>query len=590
MLNPVSVQDDILEYYRRELSYLRTQSLDFAARYPKVAERLALTGAESTDPHTERLIESVAFLTARIHRDIDREFPNVALSLLDNICPNLTHPIPAMTVMQLTLDSTQGKVTSGIPIARGTLLSTTAASGENCRFQVAWDTTLWPIQIKSLKLEDARTLRLGVEADVGTDIADLELSNLRIHLSGDLLTTMPLHELLINGLERLEIIQSNGTVHRLSTNQLHEFGFEDGDEILPLPVHAHPAYALLQEYFCFPRKFQFFELTGLNGILGQGQAFSIRMVFNRNAQVLNLLSPINFLLGCTPAVNIFPLTSEPILFDKKEYEYHLVPDFKRDSTTEVHSVLSVTSSEPGNSEPLVIPNVFAPLHENNQGVHQLFWTTRREMSLRKGIFGTDVFISFVDRSEVNQVPLEPVLYANLLCTNRQLATQITPGTRFYGSGVSSSTQIHNLYQPSAPRPPVMSSKSMWSMVSLLRLNHRSLVEGSNGVRNLQQMLLLFAGDSAHDQAQIRGIKSLKATKATARLGQEYWRGHCNGTQITIEFDLEAFVGSSPLVLAGVLSRFFALYTSANSFVQLSVQRDSELWMNWPAMSGRQCLL
>ena len=80
----MNAKDDLLEYYRRELAYLRVQAGDFAARYPKVAQRLDLTGAESPDPHTERLIESVAFLTARVHRDLDREFPAIAGGLLDN--------------------------------------------------------------------------------------------------------------------------------------------------------------------------------------------------------------------------------------------------------------------------------------------------------------------------------------------------------------------------------------------------------------------------------------------------------------------------------------------------------------------------
>ena len=57
----MNTQDELLEYYRRELAYLRTQSADFAARYPKVAQRLVLTGAETADPHTEHLIQSVAF-------------------------------------------------------------------------------------------------------------------------------------------------------------------------------------------------------------------------------------------------------------------------------------------------------------------------------------------------------------------------------------------------------------------------------------------------------------------------------------------------------------------------------------------------
>ncbi|NEX64798.1 type VI secretion system baseplate subunit TssF [Noviherbaspirillum galbum] len=586
----MNTQDDILEYYRRELLYLRTQSADFATRYPKVAQRLSLSEAESPDPHTERLIEAVAFLTARVHRDLDRDFPTIAGAMLDNLCPSLTQPVPAMTVVKMALDSSQGKVTSGMPVPRHTMLSATAAGGENCRFQTGWDTTLWPLHVTAIKLEDTRTLRLELTADAGIDVAELELDSLRFHLSGDLLTTMPLHELLISGMERIEILTAQGGIHRLGPRNLKEVGFDEGEEVLPQPAHAHPAYGLLQEYFAFPRKFQFFDLTGLRGRLGAGQSFSVRFVFNRSAHVLSLLSADNFLLGCVPVVNLFPKTSEPIWLDRRHYEYRLAPDYQRDAVTEVHSILAVTASDPNADRPQTIPSVFAQSEADQRDGGGIYWSMRRDMSLRKDISGTDVFLSFVDRGNVRAVPDVPVVYAQLLCTNRMLAEQVGPGTRFFGDGISTSTRIQTLYQPSAQRPPVMSAKALWSLVSLLRLNHRSLVDGTNGVHTLQQMLMLFAGDSARDQAQVRGIKSMQASVATARLGTDTWRGHCRGTDIRLEFDAEAFVGTSPLVLAGVLSRFFALYTSANSFVRLAVHRNAEPWMQWPAMSGRQCLI
>ena len=584
------MSDDLLEYYRRELAYLRTQSADFAARYPKVAQRLVLSGGESADPHTERLIESVAFLTARVHRDLDRDFPSIAGVMLDNLCPSLTQPVPAMTVVQMTLDPSQGKVTSGIPVARGTMLSTTAASGENCRFQVSSDTTLWPLHVAAVKLEDTRTLRLDLRCDPGLDVAELELDRLRLHLAGDLMTTMPLHELLVSGLEHIEIVAGGGAIHRCGPRSLAEVGFAEDEAILAQPDHAHPAYALLQEYFAFPRKFQFFDLCGLRGQLGAGSGFSVRLVFNRSARVLAQVRPDTFRLGCVPAVNLFRLTSEPIRLDRRHYEYLLVPDYQRDATTEVHSVLSVTASDPRSERPETIPPVFAESDAGGAGGAGVYWSLRREISLRKGITGTDAYLSFVDRADVNSVPDVPVVYAQLLCTNRNLAEQIGPGTRFYGEGIATSTMIRALYQPSMQRPPVLEAKAMWSLVSLLRLNHRSLVDGTTGVQTLRQMLMLFAGDSARDQAQVRGIKSMVAAPASARLGRDTWRGHCRGTDITLEFDGDAFVGTSPLVLAGVLSRFFALYTSANSFVRLGVTRNGEHWMQWPSMSGRQCLI
>lgn len=591
-------QDDQLEYYRRELSYLRTESVNFAARHPKVAQRLALSDAHSADPHIQHLIESVAFLTANVHREIDGLAPAAATVILDTLCPSLAQPVPSMTVMQMTLDPGEGKVTAGSKVSRGTLLSTTAASGEPCRFQLGWNSTLWPLQVDAVALEDARTVRLTFRTNPGVDLAELEVESLRLHLVGELLTTMPLHELVLCGLDYIEVDSSAG-VQQLPADSLHETGFAEDESMLAKPAHVHPAYGLMQAYFAFPRAFQFFDIKGLRGKLGSGSSFSLRLTFSHGANVLAQLRPENIRLNCVPAINLFPVTSEPIAYDQRHYEYLLIPNRKRDATTEVHSVISVTMSDPRSEHADLIPSVYADTGgaddtDHIRGNAPLSWTMRRAASLRPGIIGSDVYLSLVDRRDVRAPHAEPVLYANLLCTNRLLASQVAPGTRFYGDGIATSTDIRALYHPSAQRPPTMESDALWALVSLLRLNHRSLVDGSAGVASLREMLGLFASDNARDAVQIRGIRSLTASPGSARItgaaAAGAWRGHCRGTEIAIEFDTDAFAGSSPLMLASVLAHFFALYTTANSFVRLTVLRNGETWMAFPPMTGRQALI
>jgi len=59
------MESKLLEYYNRELAYLREMGAEFAERYPKVAGRLGMRGIEVADPYTERLMEGFAFLTSR---------------------------------------------------------------------------------------------------------------------------------------------------------------------------------------------------------------------------------------------------------------------------------------------------------------------------------------------------------------------------------------------------------------------------------------------------------------------------------------------------------------------------------------------
>ena len=73
--------EDLLRYYKDELTYLRRMGGEFAALYPRVAARLELGRDECADPQVERLLESFAFLTARLQRDLDGELPEITTAL-----------------------------------------------------------------------------------------------------------------------------------------------------------------------------------------------------------------------------------------------------------------------------------------------------------------------------------------------------------------------------------------------------------------------------------------------------------------------------------------------------------------------------
>src|SRR5262249_44876498 len=90
--------DELLAYYNTELAFLREMGAEFAARYPKVAARLMLEADKCEDPHVERILEGVAFLTARVRHKIDDEFPEITNALLGALYPHYQRPVPSMTV------------------------------------------------------------------------------------------------------------------------------------------------------------------------------------------------------------------------------------------------------------------------------------------------------------------------------------------------------------------------------------------------------------------------------------------------------------------------------------------------------------
>src|SRR5512141_2096702 len=91
----------LLRLYGRELQFVRELGAEFARDFPKVAGRLGLEGLECADPYVERLIESFAFLTARIQLQLESRHPRFTQHLLELVHPQYLAPTPSMVVAEL---------------------------------------------------------------------------------------------------------------------------------------------------------------------------------------------------------------------------------------------------------------------------------------------------------------------------------------------------------------------------------------------------------------------------------------------------------------------------------------------------------
>ena len=138
--------DTLLPYYEEELIALRKLSRDFAERYPKIASRLLLDGEACEDPHVERLLESFAFLTARINKKLDDDFPQISEALLSVLYPHFLRPVPSMSIAQLL--PTPGVTLNAMQhVESGTLLLTRPVQGMAEKYRCAWPVDFWPLSI-----------------------------------------------------------------------------------------------------------------------------------------------------------------------------------------------------------------------------------------------------------------------------------------------------------------------------------------------------------------------------------------------------------------------------------------------------------
>ncbi len=574
-------------YYLAELTALRELGAEFAQRHPKIAGALDLGPEQSQDPHTERLIEAFAFLTARLQLDLDREFPRIAQSVIDHLCPALLQPTPSMSIARFEWQESLPGATTGLSIPARTMLAARSQENILIRFRTGWETRLLPMMVGALKREDDGAVTLCLQTLGQANLEDLDLSQLRFYLQGDWSTLAPLLELLLADTTKVSVGTELAQLKALPSPPSLT-GLGDNEGILPCPPSAHPAYSLLQEYFAFPHKFHFITLQGIETLGVKGKTLFIRFHLGPSSSRVVKLSADSFQLGCVPVVNLFQRTTEPILVTDERHEWLVVGDHDQESSTEIHSLLEVSLSQPGADRPNLL-SPFGAMGDFLGDSNQTLWMVRRDQSLRKDITGTDLFISFVDRSQSPVRPPNTTIYAQALCCNRGLAEQVPAKTQCHMETTNLGIKATLLITPSTQKSPPLGGDAAWRLTRLVRLHHGNLL-GPNALEQLQALLQLFAGDQRRDSEHIAGLVDVQARRGFERLGQQPWASMLPGTEIDLRVDPKSFSAGSAVVFSAVLSRFFSLYTTVNNFTQTSLWRGDDCLKRWPAATGYQEML
>ncbi len=612
------MRDELLDYYENELTFLRQMGKEFAEKHPKIASRLQLDTNRCDDPHVERLLEGFAFLAARIHLKIDDEFPQITEGLLNVLYPHFLRPIPSMTIAQFRLDPEQGKLTTGLNIPRGSILYSRPVEGVPCKFRTCYDVTLWPIEVADAKWltpdklnppfrspDAVAALRVELRGFSDVTFEKLQMPSFRFYLHGESDVVNTLYELLSNNCRQIVIRDPDDTrkpVHTLNPSSLRPMGFPESESVLPYPRRSFQGYRLLQEYFSFPEKFFFFELSGLDQPL--------KAVSGGKAEIIFLISPYEkeerhqrlalavtakaIVPGTSPIINLFPQTAEPILLTQRRSEYPVIPDARRRMATEVFSIDDVVSTDPVTHELTHYEPFYSYRHRTLMEKKQTFWYSTRRPSTRKGDEGSEVSLFLVDLSMRTSLPETQVVTAHCTCTNRDILTRLPFGNErgdFEVEGVASIKGAVALRKPTPTLRPPMERNALWRLISHLTLNYLSIVD--EGKDALHEVLRLYNfSDSADLDKQIGGIVSVSSKRHFARIISEGGISFARGTQVQLEFDEDEYAGGGVYLFAAILEQFLGLYASLNSFSQLIVRTRQRrgLMKQWPPRAGQVILM
>lgn len=595
-----------LLYYQKEMSFLRQMGGVFAAKYPKIAKRLSFTENQSADPHVERLLESFAFLAGYLQQDIDNQFPRISSALLNILYPFLTSPIPPMSIAQFHPD-TQKPMTTSYHIPSHFSVFTEAQEGEICRFRTCYPVDLWPIEVSDVELVKAEKydfgskltphtylMKISLTALGGVTLKELSPKKLRFYINAHHGEANILYQILFEANHHIAV--SGNDINRptiIGPNIIQQVGFNINEAVIPLTPNGHPAYGLLQEYFAFPKKYMFFDLQDLNfAHCDEKASIFIPVVSTEEAKAVGF-SKNTFLLGCTPIINLFPRTTEPIRFDHKKIEYRLVPDHRREITTEIYSVEKIFASNLDAVEVEEIGPYFSYDHHSLKQKKSSFWFGRRVTSSNPKIPGTDYLVSFVNWECKPDLPSTEVVYARTLCSNRQLAPMVSGNAILQEDEGIPVEHIICLHAPTTPVYPERDGFTQWKLISNLALSYLSFSSSQESLKALKEILRLYSvSESNSTDAEINSLLDMTCVPSVRRMGKDAWRGFTKGTAVTLTIDTGGSSILGTFLFSAVLSKFFGLYAHINSFAKLSVKKKNqeEIWKTWPAVTGTQHLL
>jgi type VI secretion system protein ImpG len=612
----------LLQYYNLELQHLREMGAEFAAQFPKIAGRLGMHGLEVDDPYVERLLEGVGFLAARVQLKLDAEFPRFSQALLEIIYPHYLAPIPPMMLAQFTPDVNDPSLAGGFAIPRGATLSSQVADAAECEFRTAHDVTMWPVEITSAsyfsfapdlplnQLPIARRikggLRIRLKSSAGLTFAQTGIDKLCFYLSGRDDVANKLYELcLASGLGVLVVpARTPAPWHELvPAGAIKPVGFTDAEALLPVTLRSFQGYRLLQEYFAFPQRFRFVEISGLSRAMKRVDANQVEIVLllgRGDGGLESVVDASNLALNCTPALNLFAKRADRIQVSDSAHEYHVVPDRTRPLDFEVYSVTGVVGHGVGtDSEQQFLP--FYSAYSTDEAHQQsAYFTTRREprlMSLtakrrgpRSSYIGTEVFLSLVDPAQAPYSGDLRQLSIETLCTNRDLALQMSRGGASDLSLDVAAPVKHTrvISGPSRPYAPLADGAVSWRAISHLSLNYLSLVQTSahEGAAALRDLLELYAPSPDHSaRRQIEGIRAVRVDRIVRRLQAPGPLAFGRGLEINLQVDELAFEGASAFMLGSVLDRYFARHVSINSFTETVMRTESRDINRWGQQWG-----
>lgn len=580
-------------YYQDELSTLRELGREFAGINPMLTPWLA---AEGVDPDVERLLEGFAFLSGRLWQKLNGEVPEITHSLLRLLWSSYLRPVPSCSIVRYAPDPVNPQL---VRVPRGTAVESIPVEGTPCRFRTAYEVEVMPLKLIEQTLSERGgvsfiNLRFAVTAGA---VRDLDLKKLRFFFSGEPGIAFSFYFTLLAKTKtvRFALRDKDNKEHVtavLAPDRLKALGFREGESLFPAPANTFPGYRLMQEYFCFPEKFLFLEISGLEeGIRGSSPALSECTEFELQFALTHLPGQAesfrknNIKMFCTPVVNLFHTDATPLLVDHRQFEYRIVPYPATPYHFACYSVDEISSWRHESAARYTYAPFESFEHDCGQRASQAYYYLRTRPSSHDA--GTETYLSIIYPHGGATLPEPETISLELTCTNRLLPAQLAVGDiRPQASTAQDMPAFSNVTSVTPSYAPPLEDNLLWRFISNMSLNYTPLMNADS----LRAVISACDFRALSDQQRARTLdKILRGiVKAESANASKVYKGlPLCGRQATLTLNQSCFSCEGEMWLfASVINEFLALYATVNSFSQLRVieEKCGEKYQ-WPGRLG-----
>ena len=548
----------LLSYYQKELAFLRKQGIEFAKKYPKVARRLGYNQGGSEDPHVQRLTESFAFLSSKIHQRLDEDLPELMEALLRNLAPQFLYNYPSSCIVSFEPDRKSSGITSTYRVPSGTSLYSRYKYKTICQFRTVYPLTIVPATVNKARIhyDNSSSLwKIELNLDV-FDGANFSLDFVRFYLNGPATVTGIIYTLLCDEVDNIVLQRNNDVLYDISAN-ISGAGFYESEVTLPQKGNVSYIHNLILDYFSFPERFNFIDIEFDSGIeLCSGDSVRIEITLKSSAEkyepdrIERNVSERLFKVNCSPVVNLFEKKTEPLRLSDGQDEYQVNTDLYSRNEVLIWDINKVTLHRYENDivKQFPLKNLFGLEHSVIKQSCNIFWhSSCYRSSSERGNFEESVYIRLSDDGGAQ----------SCIMTGDVLSIDAIKGMN-------------------------------WRIVSQLSLNF-VLLSGTDGAMKLREMLSIYNYNNNHSiSIFIEWIKELQITPVSSRLPGIYPPVTARGIDITVTLSKDADMHPECFMFCSFLDHFLGLHAPVNSFTRMItvIEHEEHTRRVWPIRAGK----